>query len=94
MNFLHLANNCAEYGKDKLTAEDAKYISGMEYVRDEVLDDYLMNNHPEDADETILERVKREIAEEVVSNLKDYISVSIAEAQVSLIDIAVDVDEY
>lgn len=84
MNFNYLIEN-GTYSRDMLTEEQRNFIQGMEYALEQV-ECCVSNYYEEYAKESILDKMKREIVEEALDEIKDYVKHSVSETIVVLAD--------
>ena len=84
MDYVRLIEN-GEYKKEDLNATKFAFVSGMEHVRDELLDG-IFDDSNFDSFSPTLQKIQKEMAEEVLRITKDRIHAHICEAIVELAD--------
>lgn len=86
MNFKKLIEE-GIYSKDMLGERDKTFIKGMEYVRDNVLTkDFIGEGDIDDSFSKTFAKITKEISDNVISTLREYIDIEICEAIVSFCD--------
>lgn len=85
MDFVRLVENGA-YKKDDLNELNREFIKGMEFVMNNVLNDSLFDEGDFESFSPTLEKIQNEIADEVMTTIKEYVYVTICETIVELID--------
>ena len=84
MNFRRLIEN-GSYSKDLLTPEQKQFVNGMEQSIEE-MECCIANLYEKKENESILEKIRRELAEEVLKNITDWMEDKICEMIVCLAD--------
>ncbi len=82
MNFRRLIEN-GSYNKDMLTPEQKQFVNGMEQSIEE-MECCIANLYEKEENESTLEKIRRELAEEVLKNIKDWMGEKICEMIVRL----------
>lgn len=75
-----------EYKKEDLNAANFAFVSGMEHVKNEILEN-IFDDGDFDSFSPTLAKIQKEIAEEVIRTVKEWLHVCICETIVELADI-------
>lgn len=88
MDFRHIIETNEAYNEKNLTEKDKAFIAGIRWVKDKIIDTFTANYEvTEEKDEmTTLDKIKKEIAEETLEELKTWIDYDIDELIVTTID--------
>ena len=84
MDFRRLVAD-GSYSVDELTDTRKEYVKGMEYVRDEVLDNFMCDTAA-DPDDSELEKIVAEIKYKALEEFKELLDCTIAEAIVMFVN--------
>ena len=73
------------YKKEDLSAANYAFVSGMEHVKNELLDN-MFDDGDFDSFSPTLAKIQKEIAEEVIRTVKEWLHICICETIVELVD--------